>query len=194
MSEGKKQLAAYGQTNQRLARCMHDKGLPFDGGLAKADVADAFNVAFAKKEPSAQVRAEISALTQAAPVDTNSALLAKMSTSEQAFWSEASNDCSAQIDRETSGTPEQNAKIAELQAAAASSPEVKAAVRTYVDCMRSQGFTVSSEPFSAPQAVMDAEEESSATAVALVDGYHDAWRTCVQPYQQTYDRKLFGSN
>ncbi|GAB3818804.1 hypothetical protein [Micromonospora zhanjiangensis] len=40
--QAEKLLASYGKTNQKLAACMKEKGLPFNGGLAKSDVVDAF--------------------------------------------------------------------------------------------------------------------------------------------------------
>jgi hypothetical protein len=74
------------------------------------------------------------------------------------------------------------------------SPEVQAALRTYVACMRSHGFAGESHPNNPPQAIMNAEEDSSAAALALVDRYRGGWRTCVKPYQQAVDDQLYDSN
>lgn len=192
-TQGKKLLASYDQTNKQLATCMHGQGLAFDAGLAKSDVVDAFSVALEGNLDDA-ARAQISAQTQASPDDPNGVLTAKMTPPVYEAWAKAVNDCSAQLEYKMSGGAEGMAKIAELQRAAKASPEVQAAAQAYVKCMLGRGYTVN-DPFAAPKAIMEAQESAySAEVNAVLTGYDRAWRTCVAPYQQTYDNKLFGSN
>ncbi|WP_328471665.1 hypothetical protein OHA21_07810 [Actinoplanes sp. NBC_00393] len=180
-------LVFYGKTNQWLATCMNGKGLEFHPGLAKADVIDAYS-----SVPESEVPEKIRTQIASTPDDPNEPLMATMSPQAQAAWSGAVNDCSAQLEEEKSGGAEGRARVAQAQRAAAASPEVQAAARTYVACMGGQGFTVDSDPFLVPQHVAEAEHGSSAAEIALEDRYDAAWRTCVQPYQQAFDKKLYG--
>lgn len=191
MTQVNQLLASYEQTNQRLAVCMKGKGLEFNPRLAKSDIVDAFGIV-PKDALTDKIRAEMGTRSQSAPDDPNGPLMARMSPASQASWASAVNECSAQLDFEMSGGAEGKAKITALKRAAAESPEVKAAAGVYVNCMRDRGFVVEGDPFVAPQAVSEAEHGNSSASADVVEKYDNAWRSCVKPYQEAYDRRLFG--
>jgi hypothetical protein len=191
MSGARQLLAAYVQTNAKLANCMRAKGLSYDGGVVKSDVVDAFQDIPAN-QLSAKDRNEISALTRATPDDPNAKAFAAMSASDQARWAGAVNACSIEVDRQSAGGADMAAKIAKLQQDALASPQVRDAAQAYAGCMSGRGYTVARDPFEAPQGVMDAEHDDSADARSLVARYDEAWRACVTPYQQVLDRAMYG--
>ena len=118
--------------------------------------------------------------------------MGNMSPQAQSTWVDAVNECSAKVDFELAGGAEGQAKVAAAQRAALASPEVTKAAKVYVSCMRDQGFTVELDPFVAPQAISESEHGTSAAEIAVVDKYNSVWRTCVQPWQQAFNQKLFG--
>jgi hypothetical protein len=192
LAQAKQVLASYGQTNQMVAACMRSKGLSYDARLTKLDVIDAFSI-IPPNEVTDTIRTELAARTKAAAAeDPNDRLMAGMAPQAQSFWAEAVNECSMRVESQLSGGAEARAKVAEAERAALASPEVQAAAQVYVNCMRTQGFTVDVNPFVAPQAISEAEHGASAAEIATVDEYNNAWRTCVQPWQKAFDQKLFG--
>jgi hypothetical protein len=192
LSQGKKLLAVYRQTNQQLADCMAEKKLPFDGQLVKSDVVDAFGGPRALDKLGALARAEVDALVKAAADDPNAGPVSEMPPDDQVSWADAVNECSERIALEQSGGVDRQAEIDELQRAAEASPEVQTAAAAYVTCMGGYGFAVVKDPFRAPQSIMDAVESGSAADKDALDRYDGAWRTCVEPYQEVYDRAVFG--
>lgn len=192
LTDGQNLLASYEQTNKQLGSCMHDRELGFNDEVTKTDVTDAFRPVM-EADPSDRTKERVEALWRDAVEDPNKDLVASMTAAEKTSWAAALNECSQRLEDELSGGVESAAKIQELQRAAASSPEVQAAAQNYVTCMGDQGFNVDSNPFVAPQAVSEAAHQDYSPEVQeLLDGYNGAWRTCVEPYQRTYDQKLFG--
>lgn len=192
LAQGKQQLAVYSQINQRVAACMHKQGFSYDGGLVKSDVVDAFQATSSAKGLSPRARREVAALTRSTAADPNNAIVATMTVSQQYIWTRAVNQCSSKVDDQVSGSDEQKARLAELQQSAKGSPEVRAAARSYATCMSSHHFSVPSDPFTPPAAIIAAEQDNSANATATLSAYDVAWHKCVEPYQKAYNHKMFG--
>lgn len=66
-------------------------------------------------------------------------------------------------------------------------PDVATAAREYIACMKARGFAVSTDLFTAPRDVMQAEHSTSTAAQRLVADYDAAWRICSGPYQRAID-------
>jgi hypothetical protein len=75
---------------------------------------------------------------------------------------------------------------------ASAAPEVEAALRTYVACMRSHGFPGETHPNYPPRAVM-AAEDGSVPSPGLADRWRSASQTCAQPYWKAVDENLYSS-
>lgn len=192
LTQAKNLLGSYQQFNEKMAACMGLQGLDYDATLMKSDVGDAFSV-IPPEEMDKAARKQLTVQNNAAATeDPNDALMATMSAQEQEVWATAVNDCSAQIDFEASGGAEGRAKVEQARRAAAASPEVQAAAKTYVACMGAEGFAVDVDPFVPPAGISQGEHGTSAAEIALVEKYTKAWDACVQPWQETFDQKLFG--